>query len=289
MKITLYLSKKVREQQLRDALTKGFTKHSETVVNASTEYFDNQKTDLAVFVGVKSRRLFESCAKAGVPTLLIDKAYFARTQGYYRVSLGGYQPPYLDDFEAPDATRLNALGVQLQPRRIGGRKVVFAGSSQKYCQFHGLGDVNEYARRVCADLNNRLKGEKQVVYRPKPSWWANHNTGYTPPKTEFSGPHDSFRELLVNAHCLVTHGSNAAIEALCAGIPVIALSNKSVTPVYDLCEHRIFNVHKPAWPTDTERIRIMSKLAWCQFNMSEIANGFMWSVLIPWYGYQPKP
>lgn len=293
MNITLYMSHSKRETLLSDALTKGFRRHGLKVGRISNSEEIDPTLDLAVFVGVKSRRLYRSCIQAGVIPLLIDKGYF-RNKEYYRASLGGYQPPYLLDMRKPP-DRLNKFGVLLHPRRIGGSRVIFAGSSRKYCDFHELGDVNDYARRVCAELYFKLQGKKRIIYRPKPSWWANHGAYenkldggfyHLPPHTEFSSPNELLSHLLPDAHCLVTHGSNAAVDALIAGVPVILLSKRGVSPVYDLCDHSIENVLSPRWVCNADRLAILSNLAHCQFTPAEMADGTMWSELKQWYGYK---
>lgn len=300
MKITLYMTEKRREAKLREILTSGFERHGETVDFASVKAFDDYRefdkrhTDIAVFVGVKSKDMYETCLAAGVIPMLIDKGY-VRSQLYYRVSLGGYQPPYFDELDFDD-TRFKTMKIPLKPRRLGGTKVIFAGSSHKYCQFHELGNVNEYARTVCAEINHYVNGRKKVVYRPKPSWWQNKSEKKNriaperrlPPNVEFSHPSRYLRDELYNTFCLVTHGSNSALEALVNGVPVVMLSEKGVNPAWPLCEHNIKNVLNPFWPDDRARLKVFSNLAWCQFTESEIANGLMWSVHRQWAGLAPQ-
>lgn len=298
MRVTLYLSTNRRETELKNILTRGFKQHGINVDYSSNSDWAEINTDLAVFVGVKSRKLYRACIEAGVVPLFIDKAYFRTPTSdyYYRASLGGYQPPYLRDMKK-SSDRLERLKVKLHPRRIGGSRVVFAGSSRKYCEFHEIGDVHEYARRVCTELYFKLHGKKRIIYRPKPSWWSNHGAYETkvdndvyrvPAHTEFSSPNELLSHILPDTHCLVTHGSNAAVEALVAGVPVIMLSNRGASPVYDLCDHQLDNVLNPYWPSNKERITILSNLAHCQFSLEEMANGTMWEELKQWYGYTSK-
>lgn len=287
MNITLYLSVKERERSLREALVKGFERHGDTVRSKLRKEFGTDTAagpeDVAVFVGVKSLRIWKKCMDSGRPVMILDKGYFGRAD-YTRISINGFQPPYLNQMNR-DGSRLSRLGVHLQPKREGGNLVLYAGSSQKYCSFHELGDVSQYAINICSRLQMYLGDRHRLIYRPKPSWWANADEDtekVVPTGAKLSPPEENLAPMLRSTHCLVTHGSNAAIEALAAGVPVLLTSDRGVSAVYDLCEHNMNNLQRPFWPTDAERTKTMNNLAWCQYNIQEIASGFAWENLKPW-------
>ena len=287
MNITLYLSVKERERSLREALIKGFERHGDKVRSMLRKEFGTDTAastdDMAIFVGVKSLRIWKQCMASGRQVMIIDKGYFGRAD-YSRMSINGFQPPYLDKM-GYDSTRLNRLSVVLKPKSIGGNTVIYAGSSAKYCDFHELGDVTAYAHKVCADLMPHLGDRLRLIYRPKPSWWANEDTDVAktvPEGARLSPPTENFAPLLRSAHCVVTHGSNAAIEALAAGVPVLLTSGPGISAVHELCEHSVHNLQRPFWPSEAERQKKMNNLAWCQFNVNEIANGFAWEHLKRW-------
>ncbi len=284
MKITLYMSmNKERERILQEALVSGFRHTDDQVEYCATSDYRGPRewSDLAVFVGVKSATIFEEHRVAKKLTMLIDKAYMDRADSH-RFSLGGFQPFYLDDMQEPPQ-RMYQRGMRPHPRRntvviTDKWHVVYAGSSQKYCNFHSLGDCNDYSVDACAKINEALKDRMELIYRPKPSWWNNGVKGKViPPNTRFSGPNESFRHVLQKCHAVVTHGSNAAVEALAFGVPVVLLSGKGVSPVYSLAETDLSNILDPFWPTDVERTQVLANLAWCQFRLPEIASGFAWS------------
>lgn len=279
--ITLYMSSKRREMMLLDALVAGFKGSGDSVEYCATSDYNGprQWTDIACFVGVKSRERYEECRLGGKRTLLIDKSYMDRRESY-RFSIDGFQPFYLPKMQET-SDRLEQLGVIIRPLRTHHNSVkstvLFAGSSQKFCDWHGLGDNNKYSVDACARINEALKGQHQLVYRPKPSWWANNKGAkIVPPNTKFSGVSEQFLHALQNCHCLVTYGSNAAVEALAHGVPVVLLSPKGVSPVYGLSEYKLENILKPFWPRDTARRQVLSNLAWCQFRVPEIESGFAW-------------
>lgn len=292
MKIILYLSPNQREMDLGQALISGFKRHGEKVEFIPSFEFNNANTDLAVFVGVKNKRIYDVCKKYKTPILYIDKGYFKRNE-YYRFSLNGYQPPYLTEMHrGPE--RFNNLGIQIYPRRVGGDRIVYAASSPKYFEFHNLGKADVYNRAVCMKLREQLQGKKRILFRPKPDGWSSDTSEsreklgvYTvPPGAEFSSPNENISYILPNTHCLVTHGSNDAVDAMLNGVPVLSLSRYS--PVFDLSEHHFENILNPKWPTDDDRLQLFSNLAWCQFTLLEIAKGKMWDTHKQWYNYKPR-
>lgn len=283
MQVTLYLSAKRREVMLHEALVSGFRRHGEQVQYIATADYRGPIVgcDLAVFVGVKSNQMFREHQQVGQQTLLIDKAYFDRHNAY-RLSLGGFQPFYLDDMHA-EHRRLGSLDVTLLPRRRGGRNIIYAGSSQKYCNFHDLGDCNAYAVNAVAMIKARVGDKFRIIYRPKPSWWVNETKGkIVPHDARLSGPNESFARLMAQAYCVVTHGSNAAIESLSQGVPVVLLSDAKQSGVHALAERSIENVKSPYWPSDEARLQVMANLAWCQFSIPEIASGLAWDTIRKW-------
>jgi hypothetical protein len=118
-----------------------------------------------------------------------------------------------------------------------------------------------------------------VHYRPKPSWAAGHPEDVKQvPGTVFSGPDVKFRDLLQNCHAVVTHGSNAAVEAIVAGVPAIVVSRGACAaePVAELDDQR---AGRPFFPSEERRRQWAANLAYCQFTLEEIASGAAWRTL----------
>lgn len=291
MKITCYLSTNSREQEIGRALQRGCDMAGDDVVLKTRSDFWNfgsdEDADVICVVGVKSKKMFNDCTKAGKLPLIIDKGYYGRGE-MYRMSLGAYQPPYLDQIIADlwddpvvFRSRLQACGMRIglhQPKDRA--SVMYVGSSQKYCNFHELGDNNDYARKVVT----RLLGfwPHQIIYRPKPSWWAKSKPSEKRDdlrdifRVRFSGPDEQFATALAQCHAVVTHGSNGAAEALAAGVPVIMLSEEGVSPVWPLCSHNMADVLDLKLPGANERERILAAMGWTQFSITEMATGFAW-------------
>ena len=285
MKIAIYLSlNKSREVEIGRALQAGFVKHGDEVEIRPTAGYSGPQpgTQLAVMVGVKgqSKKIFEDHRMSARHTLLVDKSYFGRGE-YYRLSLDGFQP-YYAHLTPRDPARFEGLRLDLKPMRAEGRHVIYAGSSQKYCDWHDLGDVNNFARDVCHQVNKTTRGRRELYYRPKPSWAAGHMEDVQQIQhTIFSGPGETLASRLPSCQALVTHGSNAAIEAIIAGIPVVLVSREGACAAWTLAEKALENIERPFFPSDERRRQVFADLAWCQFTLAEIASGVFWETLIP--------
>lgn len=288
MKVSIYISEnKERERNIGAALAEGFRKHGEDVETFPTENYLGPKgdTQVAVTIGLKghSKKIFEDHRRAARHTILVDKSYFARKE-YCRLSLDGFQSPYLNAISRP-ADRFDQLGVKLRKQRQSAKHVIYAGSSQKYCDWHDLGDATRYAESWCRNIKKTLTRTGRlagfpIIYRPKPSWAALHPEDAKPiDNTKFSGPSETLASLLEDCYLLVTHGSNAAIEAIAAGVPVALISKEGVSAVWDLSEKNFDNFLKPYFPSDEARRQTFNNLAYWQFNADEMSSGLAWDIL----------
>ena len=281
MFFVFYAAEKDRNFMLGEALAEGAKTHGDEVEIVPQKMFQGVRGDAdgGACLGVKraGKRLLNAHIQAGRRFLFWDKAYLDRAN-YIRVSVDAWQPTaYYQRQRPPD--RFERFGLKIEPRRSGGAEILFAGSSQKYANFHDLGDATEYAGRVVRRLKKSMKiRQRPIVYRPKPSWAANHPEECKPiDGTRFSAPGTPIREELANCHLLVTHGSNAAVDALLAGVPVMALGNgifnrMSMGERYDLIED-------PYFPPDEERLQFFYDLAYCQWTKEELRSGEAWADL----------
>src|SRR5215475_1307087 len=166
--------------------------------------------------------------------------------GYYRWHVNAYQMQNVRD--APPE-RWRALQTPVQPWRKQGKHIVVAKPSRTYSTFHGLTNcLDETVYKLS------LVTERQLVVRDK----------------------ESKRPLLHDvacAHALVTHGSNAAVEAVILGCPVFVHESSAAALVgkTDLSE-----IETPAYP---DRQPWLRSLAYCQFTENELIDGTLWRLL----------
>ncbi len=151
--------------------------------------------------------------------------------------------------------------------------VLYCGSSQKYCTFHGLGDATVYAENVFSKV--REVGKKiPLVYRPKPSW----QNAVEIAGTEFSDGSRPLKVELSRARLLITHGSASAVEAVVGGVPAITLGPCAAQFV---ASNHIDNetVLDPFFPSDQARWQWLCNLAWCQWSEPELRSGEAWGFI----------
>lgn len=251
--------------------------HGHRVACVPTAAWDgtpDPRADVGVVVGVKDKSgpIFQAYRKAGRHAVFVDKGY-ARIRGgdlgtlYWRVSVDDFQPlSYFRAGRPPD--RWDALGVEVADDRVRGENVLFAGSSQKFCTWHGLGDATAYAEAVLAKL--RAYTDRPIVYRPKPSWVDKVEI----PGFGYSPPEEKFQVELANAHCLVTYGSNACFEALVRGVPTVVLGN-GITR--DLGGTACKQVADPPFPKRGHVRKLAHDVAYCQWTLEEMAAGTCWA------------
>ena len=80
-------------------------------------------------------------------------------------------------------------------------------------------------------------------------------------------------EDLKGAHCLVTHGSNAAVEAVIMGCPVF-VHQDSAASLVGRCD--LARIEEPIYP---DRQPWLNSLAYAQFSESELVDGTLWRLI----------
>jgi hypothetical protein len=176
--------------------------------------------------------------------------------GMYRWTVNAYQMRRIRD--VPD-DRWKALipGQQTDPRPVkvlpwqkDGRHIVVAEPSPTYARSHE--NCETWTKETLARLAVITK--RPIVVRGK----------------ESSRP---LQDDLRGAHCLVAHGSMAAVEAVICGCPVFVHSDSAASLVgqTDLTE-----IESPVYP---ERQPWLNSLAYGQYSESELVDGTLWRLI----------
>jgi hypothetical protein len=169
--------------------------------------------------------------------------------GLYRWHVNSFQAQDIRD--VPD-DRLKKYPVKLWPWQTKGRHIVIAQPSPTYERFHG---IEGWTERTIAELKRHT--DRPLVIRDK----------------EMQRFGRKLHQDLKGAHCLVTHGSNAAVESVIMGCPVFVHSDSAASLVgkTDLSE-----IESPTYP---EREAWVRSLAYSQFNERELVDGTLWQHL----------
>jgi hypothetical protein len=166
--------------------------------------------------------------------------------GYYRWEAGAFQMRTIR--QVPD-DRWERLGIEVKPWAKGGKHIVIAMPTLPYSAFHG---TERWTDETVEALNKVT--DRPIIIRSKeskrPLW-----------------------EELRGAHALVTHGSNAANEAVIFGCPVFAHSSCAASLVgkSDLRE-----IESPIYP---DREPWLHSLAYSQYDERELCDGTLWRLI----------
>lgn len=276
MRNVFFASNKKLEQDLAANMVKGIRgQGGKAEVRTLCANNNLSDCDVAMMVGVKSKRLFDQCENAGIIPVMFDKGYIrgrrvdSRVWEYWRVSVGAHHPTAtIMQKKLPD-DRWKNLGVKVDPWKTWGHHIVLAGSSAKYHRFYDLPDPTEWARGVIEEI--RKHSDLPIIYRPKPSW----KEAVPIRGAEFSGREkaQSINQDLWGAHCLITHGSNACFEALIAGVPVIVLGNGVAKVVSRQSVADVMELTRP------KREQFFANLAYYQWTEKEMASGECWNFM----------
>lgn len=284
------VGEKRREWDVAEAFGEGVRKLGDTysISDAGTFIEPEVEVDVACVFALKgnAKKIIEAYRVMGSRYLLFDKGLIRAStglgapNGYYRVSVDEFMPigrieRMMREGVSPNRWVATGLRPRDRVRLTANGPVIFAGSSQKYCDFHGLGNEHEYAEDVLARIRKKTPKQRDIYYRPKPSFdMAKPVSG-----TIFSRPPEMLGSLLSRpAYALVTHGSHAAIDAILAGVPAVVLGDGAAKPVAstDLLD---LKDECPPYPDKETRFRWLSAIGWWQWTVPEMVEGAMWRFL----------
>ena len=193
--------------------------------------------------------LFEAVRRDGRDWWYGDNGYFGRR--LYRVTRGAVQHSGVGP---GDHDRLRRLGVEVRPWRRGGRHVLICPPGSVYGRLNGFDAAGwlAWARTTLARFTDR-----PIRVRPK------SDRARRPLAAD-----------LEDAHALVACASNAAVEALCQGVPVFVTKRCAATA---LASGPLARIETPATPDGREDWAAC--LAANQWTLQEIADGDCWRAI----------
>lgn len=291
------VGEKQREHDIADAVGHGVTSRGDRFVKLDAGKFEapDPAVDVACVFALKgaAKRILTAYEMMGSRTLLFDKGLIRASTGiggpggYMRVSLDTFMPLVRIERmmkEGVSANRWVATGLRPRDRVISmvDSPVIYCGSSQKYCDYHDLGDEHEYAELICKKVRKATPKSHPVIYRPKPSYDLARPIEGTIFSRNHGTPSDhlvvgALGLLLPRAWALVTHGSHAAIDAIVAGVPSLVIGDGAAKPVSLEDFHSLSEF--PPFPDRETRFRWLAAVAWWQWTTSEMYSGEMWDFL----------
>lgn len=269
MRVAILASPKTWEDEWSASLAAGIRAHGDSVEIYTESRPHYEDVDAVAFVGVKRKQDYDYYRAHGVTTLLFDKGYNREKKNglpkYWRVAINAHSCTDMIDMSAPD-NRIDTLGVTLKPWRESGEHILYAGSSAKYHAFQNLPSPDDYCRDVFRKLAKLT--DRAVYYRPKPTY-----RDAVPVERSVFYPHGRINNALRDVHAVVTHGSNACFEAVCAGVPCIVLGTGVAKPISSTCLEEIECLRMAS---ETDRVNWLAGLSYWQWTLDEMASGDAW-------------
>ena len=196
--------------------------------------------------------------------------------GHFRITKNALQHTGTGDFPIPEALaykRFKGLGLEIKKWRKNGKHVLVCPPMRLSGAVWGY-DSDKWLADTLETLKKHTDRELRV--RAKMSW--NDNKGPNTasyegrPKTELR----TMAEDLDGAWALVSYNSNAATEALLAGVPVF---NAEACGSYAMGTPDLSKIETPRM--DGDRHRWAAMLACNQWTLEEMRNGTAWKMLNP--------
>lgn len=262
------------------ALIEGIRASNDLPIEKHAHEYRGIFSDVAMFYGFDGTRksqlynAFTDYRNAGLKAVYIDLGYFQANwngdrYGYHRFSINDRHPTaYFQKVKHP-RDRADAVGVVVEPWRPSGKHILVCGMSDKCATFEGFA-FEQWERDAIAKIKSVT--DRPIVYRPKPrrridpQYPRIAGVGYSDPSREHIG------QAMKGAWAVVSHHSNAGVDALLAGVP--CFTDEGVTLALGLSD--LSRIETPRIPTDDERRQWANDIAYAQFNRPEMKNGKAW-------------
>lgn len=265
MRVALYMcaGSGKRAIYLADAMRRGLLEHG--IKSERYNRFKDVCADVAIAYGWSHREIFKQYKEAGAQFAYFDLGYWNRRpptapmDGHYRLAMNDWDTATNMPRGVPD-DRLKTLEADLKPRQKG-RDVVIACMSIKAVRIHGY-DFREWENGVRKQVE-QWGLNRTVVMRDKPNKKAK--------------PMPAIADVLKTAHMLITHHSNAAVDALVNGIPTYA--KKGVGSLWSAPDLTKESVENPYFPCERDRRALLADVAYAQWKPEEMRSGAAWEFM----------
>lgn len=191
--------------------------------------------------------------KSPLPWFYGDHAYFGRFK-FYRVTRCRYMHDGVSG--RPDYDRLRRFGVDPKPWRKNGRHILICPPDRVFARLMGF-DADEWIRDTVASLARAT--DRPIRMR-----------GRLGAETRDRGLHAD----LVDCWALVTYTSNAAVEAIIAGVPAVVTGECAASAI-SISDPKLIETVE----CSEDRHTWAARLAANQWSLDEIASGECWRAI----------
>ena len=263
-----------RSQLIGRAMAHGIAKKGgKVILRSSVNHRNRCEFEVAIFYGLAGglAKLLADYRDSGRKAFYIDLGYWGRRKlsrwdGNHKIALNSRHPTAYFQQKPKPPQRFNEFGIPIRPWRTSGRHVVVIGMSAKAAAAEGLRPHQWETETI---LRLRQLTDRPIIYRPKPNW-----DEAKPIPGSLFGKGPSLEQHLVDCHAVVAHHSNAAVDALLAGVPCICPDGVASV----LSGHQLEQIEAP--PTPDGREQFAYDLAWTQWSVDEMQEGRVYQYLI---------
>ena len=274
MKIAVYYSPHNRRSRIiADAMVQGIRSQGHECDHISSHSYARPKHDVALFYGLAEglRRVLAEYPPRDRKAVYIDLGYWGRRKktrwdGFHKLSVNDRHPTAYFQRHRHPTDRLERHGVKIKPWRAEGRHILVVGMSGKGAAAEGY-RPQQWESEAIALLRRHTK--RPIIYRPKPNYVSARRIE----GTEFQRG-VSLADALVDCHAVVAHHSNAAMEAICAGVPAFVHEGVSLPMGTD----DLTRIESPRMPKG--RLQWAADISYTQWSVEEMMTGQAWNYLV---------
>ena len=231
--------------------------------NGKTVTVDAALSDLSVplcWAGSHKELLYHHCIKYGRKFYNLDTGYFGniKRKEIIRVSINNFQDqsPIVD---RPD-DRLKSRSPKIQDF-VRGATIVIVPPDEKIFKSFKLPD--NWVEKIQGEI--KKYSDRPIKIRNRP---VSRNDRLMS---------DTFNDFIKNdTHVVVGYSSNALVEAVLCGIPVIALGHSATT---SLMNYKLSDIENIGNIDQEKRYSWLKHLSYRQFSHKELENGLAWELL----------
>jgi len=224
---------------------------------------DYVPSDLAVFWGHRLNSAIQGQKKCGGDYLVMERGYCGDRIIWTSLGFNGLngRAEFHNAGSPPDRWLVHAH--LMQPWRAPGDYVLVMGQVAGDASIHGVDIRGWYADAITAA---EKVFDLPIYFRPHPL------ARQQPPELGVKLLTGELSDALGRAQCAVTFNSNSGVDAILAGVPVIAVDKGAM--VWPLARH-----HITAELVRPDRSQWAFDLAYCQWTPDEIKRGIAWDHL----------
>ena len=229
--------------------------------------------------------LLKEAAKKNIDRYYIDHAYFC--SGYegdcwLRISKNRHTMNYVREVSSFRWEKFFSKKYKIMPWKTfeqRGNSILIIPPTNAICWY-----FNEYdwEKNILTELKKIINEEcfKKVKVRTKPNEPIVDKSGnYLGLKQNQYTEKISLEEDLNNASIVIAYNSQVALEATLKGIPVIVDKHNSCFGLSFKLTDLEKGLNNPDFDIEPNRLHLFKWLSYCQFNLSEIKNGFAWKTI----------